>query len=216
MHHWRGASLLFTGLPASGKSTTAQETYLILQRRSRLALVLDGDELRSGLSVDLGFSADDRSEHARRCGEVALLLTKSDFVVLIALICPLQSYRARMRAIHQQAGIPFAEIYLNTPLDECMSRDPKGLYASARSGALDGLTGIAGPYEPPRNADLVLAPEMGSPAQLAAQVISHLDVLMARSDGTPMYQPVGRTQRSVTALLARNLTGLRHRPQERP
>src|SRR5918997_6394124 len=152
-----GATLWFTGLPASGKSTIAAgvEAELLAQRRS--AYVLDGDNLRHGLNGDLGFSAADRAENVRRTAEVSALLADAGVVVLVALVSPYRADRAAARAVHQRLELPFLEVHVATSLDECERRDPKGLYARARSGELKGLTGVDDPYEPPEAAELVIA-----------------------------------------------------------
>jgi adenylyl-sulfate kinase len=151
-----GATLWFTGLPASGKSTIAAgvEAELLSQRRS--AYVLDGDNLRHGLNGDLGFSAADRTENVRRTAEVSALLADAGVVVLVALVSPYRADRAAARAAHESRGLPFFEVHVATTLEECEARDPKGLYARARSGELRGLTGVDDPYEPPEEAELVV------------------------------------------------------------
>ena len=155
----RGATVWFTGLPSSGKSTIAGAVEEQLVSRGRSAYLLDGDNLRHGPNGDLGFSAADRSENVRRAGHVALLLADAGVVALVSLISPYVADRERARAIHRGAGLPFIEVYVNTPLEECERRDPKGLYARARAGALPGFTGVDDPYEAPRSPELELTPE---------------------------------------------------------
>jgi adenylyl-sulfate kinase len=152
-----GATVWFTGLPASGKSTVAAgvEAHLLEQRRS--AYILDGDNLRHGLNGDLGFSAADRAENVRRTAEVSALLADAGVVVLVALVSPYRADRAAARAAHERRGLPFLEVHVATPLEECERRDPKGLYARARAGELPGLTGVDDPYEPPEAAEVVLS-----------------------------------------------------------
>ena len=151
-----GATLWFTGLPASGKSTIAAgvESELLAQRRN--AYVLDGDNLRHGLNGDLGFAAEDRAENVRRTAEVSALLADAGVVVLVALVSPYRADRAAARTAHEARGLPFLEIHVATSLEECEARDPKGLYARARSGELRGLTGVDDPYEPPEDPELVV------------------------------------------------------------
>jgi adenylyl-sulfate kinase len=151
-----GATVWFTGLPASGKSTIAAglEAHLLSQGRS--AYVLDGDNLRHGLNGDLGFSAEDRAENVRRTAEVSALLADAGVVVLVALVSPYRADRAAARAAHERRELPFVEVHVATPLEECERRDPKGLYARARAGELRGLTGVDDPYEPPETAEVVL------------------------------------------------------------
>jgi adenylyl-sulfate kinase len=158
-----GATVWLTGLPAAGKSTIAAAVEERLVTRGRPAYVLDGDNLRHGLCGDLCFSAADRSENVRRAAHVALLLADAGTVALVALVSPYAADREQARRLHERAALPFAEVYVSTPLDECERRDPKGLYARARSGELRGLTGIDDPYEPPAS------PELELPADLAVR-----------------------------------------------
>lgn len=136
-----------TGLPAAGKTTLARALVAALQQRGQSAYLLDGDELRQGLCADLGLSDADRQENIRRAGEVARILANAGQTVVCAFVSPFQADRARVRALF--APGEFAEIHLTTPVDECARRDPKGLYARARAGQLQGLTGWDGPYEVP-------------------------------------------------------------------
>src|ERR687891_1150702 len=129
-----GATVWFTGLPASGKSTIAAGVEARLLAEGRSAYVLDGDNLRHGLNGDLGFSAQDRAENVRRTAEVSALLADAGVVVLVALVSPYRADRDRARAVHAERGLPFLEIHVATPLEECERRDPKGLYARARAG----------------------------------------------------------------------------------
>jgi adenylyl-sulfate kinase len=152
-----GATVWFTGLPASGKSTVAAGVEARLLAAGRNAYVLDGDNLRHGLNGDLGFSASDRAENVRRTAEVSALLADAGVVVLVALVSPYRADRAAARAAHERRELPFLEVHVATPLEECERRDPKGLYARARAGELRGLTGIDDPYEPPEAAEVVLS-----------------------------------------------------------
>src|ERR687894_86652 len=152
-----GATVWMTGLPASGKSTVAAAVEARLVGEGRPAYVLDGDNLRHGLNGDLGFSPADRAENVRRTAEASALLADAGVVVLVALVSPYRADRAAARAVHEQRELPFLEVHVATSLEECERRDPKGLYARARSGELKGLTGVDDPYEPPEAADVVLA-----------------------------------------------------------
>jgi len=154
----QGVTVWFTGLSGAGKSTIATAVAQQLLAADRLVSILDGDELRRGLNADLGFSAADRSENIRRVGEVARLMADSGLVVLVPVISPYRADRDRVRAIHVTAGLPFVEVFVDTPLDVCEQRDPKGLYARARAGELTGLTGVDDPYEAPEKPDVHLAP----------------------------------------------------------
>jgi adenylyl-sulfate kinase len=164
-HGLTGATIWFTGLSGSGKSTIANAVAERLLDDGRPAYVLDGDNLRHGLNADLGFSAADRAENVRRVGEVARLLADAGLVALAPVISPYRADRDRVRAIHEAAGLRFVEVFVDTPLELCEERDPKGLYAKARAGELTGMTGIDDPYEPPLRPDVTIVP-----AALADQV----------------------------------------------
>lgn len=169
-----GAVVWFTGLSGSGKSTVAVEVERALVDAGRAAYLLDGDNLRHGLNGDLGFSAPDRTENVRRVGEVARLFADAGVVALVPLISPYRADRDRARAAHEAADLPFHEVYVNTPLEVCEARDPKGLYAKARAGEIRGFTGIDDPYEAPVAADLVLTPDLGDPSVQAGIVLALL------------------------------------------
>jgi adenylyl-sulfate kinase len=156
----RGATVWFTGLPSSGKSSIAAVVEERLVAAGRPAYRLDGDNLRHGLNGDLGFSAEDRSENMRRAGEVAALFADAGVVALVSLVSPFAADRDRAREAHQRAGLPFAEVYVSTPPEECERRDPKGLWARARAGEIKGFTGVDDPYEPPTAPELTLGPEL--------------------------------------------------------
>jgi bifunctional enzyme CysN/CysC len=147
----------FTGLPGSGKSTIASAVEAALVERGTPAYLLDGDNLRHGLNADLGFSPADREENVRRVAEVARLLTDAGVVALASLISPYAEGRRWARGIHADAELPFVEVFVNTPPEECERRDPKGHYARARAGSLPDFTGVASAYEPPTEPDLELA-----------------------------------------------------------
>ena len=155
----RGATVWLTGLPASGKSTLAAAVERRLVEAGRPAYLLDGDNLRHGLNGDLAFSEADRAENVRRTGHVASLLADAGVVALVSLVSPYEAERNRVRALHADAGLPFAEVWVATPLADCEARDPKGLYARARRGELAGMTGVDAPYEPPAAAELVVTPD---------------------------------------------------------
>jgi adenylyl-sulfate kinase len=151
-----GATVWFTGLPASGKSTVAAAVEERLLGEGRPAFVLDGDNLRHGLNGDLGFDEAARSENVRRTAHVATLLAESGTIALVGLVSPYARDREQAAALHATIGLPFLEVFVNAPLHVCEQRDPKGLYARARAGEIPGLTGIDAPYEPPLRPDLVL------------------------------------------------------------
>lgn len=169
-----GATVWLTGLSGSGKSTIATELERILVGRGVLAYMLDGDNLRHGLNGDLGFGAEDRAENVRRAGEVAQLFADAGVVAIVPLISPYRADRARVRARHEEAGLTFLEVFVDTPLEECERRDPKGLYVKARAGELPGFTGIDDPYEAPTDPDLRLAPGL-DPDSAAARIAAMLE-----------------------------------------
>ncbi len=170
-----GATVWFTGLSGSGKSTVAVAVERLLVESGRPAYLLDGDNLRHGLNADLGFADEDRAENVRRLGQVAALLADAGLVALVPAISPFRAGRAAARASHEQAGLSFVEVHVATPLDECERRDPKGLYARSRAGELDGLTGIDSPYEAPETPELVLTPADGDATAQAALVLALLE-----------------------------------------
>ncbi len=167
-----GMTVWLTGLSASGKSSAAAELERRLVASGRQAYLLDGDNLRHGLNADLGFSAEDRSENVRRAGQVAMLMADAGLVAVVSLISPYRADRDLVRAAHVRAGLPFAEVFVDTPLAVCEARDPKGMYAKARAGEIIGFTGVDDPYEPPRTPDLLLRPDDGDAAAHAAAILA--------------------------------------------
>ncbi len=156
-----GATVWFTGLPASGKSTIAAALEERLVLDGRAAYRLDGDNLRHGLNENLGFSATDRAENVRRAAHAARLLADAGVVSVVSLVSPYAADRELARRSHAAAELAFVEVFVDTPLEECERRDPKGLYAKARAGEISGMTGVDDPYEPPSAPDLVLRPGDG-------------------------------------------------------
>ncbi|HMU80830.1 MAG TPA: adenylyl-sulfate kinase, partial [Microthrixaceae bacterium] len=136
--------------------------------------VLDGDNLRHGLNGDLGFSSRDRGENVRRVGEVAALLADSGTVALVPLVSPYRDDRDRVRRRITSAGLDFLEVFVDTPIEICEERDPKGLYARARAGELTGMTGVDDPYEAPSRPELVLRPSDGDAVAMAEIVRARL------------------------------------------
>lgn len=171
----RGATVWLTGLSGSGKSTVAVACEARLIAFDRPAYVLDGDNLRHGLNGDLGFSSTDRAENVRRVGHVARLMADAGIVVLVPLISPYRADRDLVRELHVAADLPFIEVFVDTPIELCEQRDPKGLYAKARAGDITGFTGIDDPYEAPLQAELVLRPADGEADAMAALVLALLD-----------------------------------------
>jgi adenylyl-sulfate kinase len=169
-----GATVWFTGLSGSGKSTVAAAVERQLVEGGRPAYLLDGDNVRHGLNVDLGFTDEDRAENVRRVGEVARLLADAGVVALVPVISPFRAGRDAARAAHAAAGLAYVEVFVDTPLEECERRDPKGLYAKARAGVLRGFTGIDSPYEAPDEPELRLTPADGDASAQAARVVDLL------------------------------------------
>jgi bifunctional enzyme CysN/CysC len=169
-----GATVWFTGLSGSGKSTVAVAVERLLLERGVATYLLDGDNLRHGLNGDLGFSAADRDENVRRASEVARLFADAGMIALVPLISPYRAGRDRARAAHELAGLAFVEVHVDTPIEECEARDPKGLYRQARAGEITGFTGIDDPYEAPLAPELVTSSVDGTPDDQAAKVIAAL------------------------------------------
>ena len=161
-----------TGLPAAGKSTLASELHRRLQAMQRPSYVLDGDEVRRGLSRDLGFSEADRAENVRRIAEVARLMADAGLIVIVALISPYRADRRTARELMPAGG--FVEVFVDTPLEEAERRDPKGLYRRARRGELKNLTGIGAPYEVPENPELRIVTLSETPEASAERILAHL------------------------------------------
>ncbi|MBN2563747.1 MAG: adenylyl-sulfate kinase [Phycisphaerae bacterium] len=152
----RGCTIWLTGLPSSGKSTIGFSLEHALVQQGRLAYVLDGDNIRHGLNKNLGFSAKDREENIRRIGEVTKLFADAGLISITSFVSPYRADRDANRKLHDDADIPFIEVYVDTPIEECEKRDPKGLYAKARTGEIPNFTGISDPYEPPEKPEVVL------------------------------------------------------------
>jgi len=170
-----GATVWFTGLSGSGKSTIASAVEQVLVQRGVNSYRLDGDNVRHGLNKNLGFSAEDRAENIRRIGEVAKLFADSGVLSLTSFISPYKSDRDLCRAMHDDAKLPFIEVFVDTPLEECEKRDPKGLYKKARAGEIKGFTGIDDPYEAPENAELIVKTEGRSIDECVQEVLSFLE-----------------------------------------
>lgn len=155
-----GGVIWLTGLSGAGKSTLAGRLHTGLRSRGRPAAIVDGDELRRGLSCDLGFGPADRAENVRRAAEVAGMLARAGVVAVVALISPLRADRARAREILTGRQVRCAEVYVHAPLAVCEQRDPKGLYRRARAEGIPQFTGISAPYEAPETPDLELRTDL--------------------------------------------------------
>ncbi len=170
----RGATIWFTGLSGSGKSTVAGALSARLEAEGERTFVLDGDDLREGLNSDLGFASEDRAENVRRVAEVALLFSSAAHLTLVTVISPYAKGRGHARARHEAAGVSFVEVHVATPLEVCEARDPKGLYRRARAGEIDRFTGVSDPYEVPESPEVVLATAGRSPEDAADEVLAFL------------------------------------------
>jgi adenylylsulfate kinase len=171
----KGATIWFTGLSGSGKSTIAFTLEHALVRRGHLAYVLDGDNVRHGLNKNLGFSAQDREENIRRIGEVAKLFADSGVITMTSFISPYRKDRDVVRQLHEAGKLPFIEVYINTPIATCETRDPKGLYKRARAGELKNFTGIDDPYEAPLQPELTIDATNTSPQEAAVLLLKYLE-----------------------------------------
>ena len=172
----KGAVVWFTGLPGSGKSTLATALEQEIFNRGWQATVLDGDNMRFGLSADLGFSVKDRAENIRRVAEVARLFAELGAIVITAFISPYRNDRLLAREILGREGldVPFVEAYLSTPLDVCEARDPKHLYAKARRGEIQNFTGVSSPFEPPERAEIELDTSQFDLEESVGRVLEYL------------------------------------------
>ena len=164
--------LWFTGLSGSGKSTIANAVECKLYALNRHTYLLDGDNIRLGLNSDLGFSNEDRVENIRRIAEVSKLFVDAGVIVLTAFISPFREDRERVRALVEDDE--FIEIFIDTPLDICESRDPKGLYAKARKGEIPNFTGISSVYEVPLKSDIHIRSDLKSLDECAQEIIDYL------------------------------------------
>lgn len=169
-----GATVWFTGLPGAGKTTVASALELRLLEQGRSAYLLDGDRLRRGICADLGFTRADRDTNVKRVGDLARMIADAGMVAVVALVSPYETTRQVVRNQHDADGLPFVEVFVNTPLRLCTERDPKGMYAQASAGALDHFTGVDDPYEPPLAPDVELNPEL-TVAEAVDTVLRRLD-----------------------------------------
>lgn len=172
-----GCIVWLTGLSGAGKTTIARAVAQLLQKEGRAVCVLDGDCLRRGLCSDLGFAPADRQENIRRVGEVARLFAEAGLICIVALISPYRRQRDRARTA-APAG-RFLEVYINAPLAVCEQRDPKGLYARARTGELRDFTGISAPYEPPDQPEVELRTDQLEVIECAKRVLAAVRVCLA-------------------------------------
>jgi adenylylsulfate kinase len=172
-HGHRGAVLWFTGLSGSGKSTIGHRVERLLIERGAFAYVLDGDNIRHGLNSDLGFAPEDRVENIRRIGEVARLFADAGGLVLSAFISPYRKDRDRVRGLMGPGE--FIEVFVDTPIEICEARDPKGLYKRARAGEISNFTGLDAPYEAPTSPEVHLETANLSVDEAAGLVVRYLE-----------------------------------------
>lgn len=171
----KGATLWFTGLSGSGKSTVAVALEKALFQRGKLTYRLDGDNVRLGINKNLGFSAVDRAENIRRIGEIAKLFVDSGVIALSSFISPYQADRDRVRELHAESGYAFIEIFVDCSLAAAEARDPKGLYKKARAGEIKNFTGIDDPYEAPQAAEIHLHSDKMSLEEEVELIINYLE-----------------------------------------
>ena len=171
----KGATLWFTGLSASGKSTIAVAVEQVLLSRGHHVYRLDGDNIRMGLNKNLGFSAEDRAENIRRIGEVSKLFAEAGGISIASFISPYTVDRDAVRALHADTDMAYFECYIDCSLEVAEERDPKGLYKKARAGEIKGFTGIDDPYEEPTNPDLHIRTHEDDLETCVAQVIEFID-----------------------------------------
>jgi adenylylsulfate kinase len=170
----KGATLWFTGLSGSGKSTVAVELEGTLMEMGILSYRLDGDNVRMGINKNLGFSAEDRTENIRRIGEVSKLFVDAGNISLSSFISPYRADRDQVRTLHEEAGMEFIEIYVDCSLETAEERDPKGLYKKARAGEIKNFTGIDDPYEEPTNPEIHLHTDQQTLAEEVNEILSLL------------------------------------------
>ena len=169
----QGFVVWLTGYPAAGKTTIGALVAAELEQRGRIVDILDGDEVRTMLSRGLGFSRDDRETNVERVAWVASRLARAGSSVVVSLVSPYASGRARARSLVEQHA-PFIEVHVDTSIEECTRRDPKGMYRRATHGQLDQFTGVSAPYERPERPDVRLQTETCTPAESAAEVLDTL------------------------------------------
>jgi len=184
----RGATIWFTGLSGSGKSTIAVELERALYQIGKLSYRLDGDNVRLGINKNLGFSEADRKENIRRIGEVAKLFGDAGVISLSSFISPYKDDRDEVRELHEKADLEFIEVFVDCSLEEAEKRDPKGLYKKARAGEIKNFTGIDDPYEAQTNAEIHLHTDEMTLEQEVQIILEHLE-----QNGFILKQPFTRT-----------------------
>ena len=187
-----GRVIWLTGLPGAGKTTIANRLEACMAQNENGVEVLDGDQLRKGLSADLGFSEDDRNEHNRRVVFLAKLLVRNGIDVIVSLVSP---YRENRKIARQEFDY-FTEVYVKCSLDECMRRDPKGLYARALAGEIDDMTGLQSPYEAPLAAEVVVDTEVETEEESVSRILLHLG---EHTDEMSLISPIRESSEVVAA-----------------
>ena len=170
----KGATIWFTGLSGSGKSTVAVALEQALYRMGKLSYRLDGDNVRLGINKNLGFSEEDRKENIRRIGEVSKLFSDAGTIALSSFISPYKADRDEVRLLHESSDLKFVEVFVDCTLDTAESRDPKGLYKKARSGEIKNFTGIDDPYEAPSNPEIHLRTDKMTVEQEVQIIVDYL------------------------------------------
>lgn len=190
----RGATIWFTGLSGSGKSTIAVALERALYNIGKLSYRLDGDNVRLGINKNLGFSEEDRKENIRRIGEVAKLFGDAGVISLSSFISPYKGDRDEVRALHVAAGLEFIEVFVDCTLAVAEERDPKGLYKKARAGEIKNFTGIDDPYEAPGNPEIHLHTDKMTVEEEVQIILQHLE-----TNGFIVQQPLTRAEDKVAA-----------------
>ena len=175
-----GVTLWFTGLPCSGKTTIAEIVKTELERKQIPVELLDGDEIRKHFSKGVGFTKEDRNNHLKRVAYLCHLLTKHGVVVLASFVSP---YRENRDSARQLIGGRFVEIFVDTPVEECIKRDVKGMYKKALAGEIKQFTGVSDPYEAPLSAELTIRTTGETSQQSATRVLEVLDGMHAKLNG---------------------------------
>ena len=175
-----GVTLWFTGLPCSGKTTIAEIVKAELERKQVPVELLDGDEIRKHFSKGVGFTKEDRNNHLQRVAYLCHLLSKHGVVVLASFVSP---YRENRDNARQLLGDRFSEIFVDTPVEECIKRDVKGMYKKALAGEIKQFTGVSDPYEPPVSPELLIKTTGETPQESAAKVLEVLDGMRAKLNG---------------------------------